>query len=222
MCQESGSVALPPNSTAIQQTDTVPAPANSASAFLEPLSASDLATFDSTWDDVVYIYPNLSGVKSTPLRRAITCAVMARASAATVASAYQVQEQGQIAGNDLYAAFLSICIQVTVLGQQNAGSAAAAGPASAGCAQANVSVPFLVSRTRTGYLFKLTGRTSKAKVRGPLAISCRTKGKGIQVSIKSRSRRRHLRQIVGPHLRLGFSNPTNRSLTIRTTFRIGP
>jgi len=104
--------------------------------------------------------------------------------------------------------------------QHTSGSATAA--AAPGCAQANVNVPVLVSRTSSGCQFTLTGQTSKASGRGPLAITCKAQGNGIQIKIKSRFKRRHLRAIVGPHLRLGFSNPTSHALTIKTTDRIGP
>jgi hypothetical protein len=218
VCQDAGPITVPPNGDGSQK-DNVPSKATAASAFLEPLNPAELATFDSTWEDVVYAYPNLSKVTSTPVRRAVTCAILARASAAIVASSYKVQEQGQLQGNDLFATFLSICIQVTVLAQQQTAATAAGHAASAGCAQANVAVPFLVSRTRSVYRFQLVGRTSKASGSGPLAVSCRAKGNGIQVSIKPRSRHQKLRQVVGPNLRVGFANPTKRSLIIQATYR---
>lgn len=217
-CSEQGNTPVPGHGTATQSTDIVPNGATKASDFIEPLSASDLAVFDSTWEDVVYAYPNLSGITSKPLRRALTCAVIARASAATVASVYKVQEHGEVVGSDLYAAFLSVCIQVTVLAQRSAGSASASSSASIGCAQANVRVPVLVSHSRSGYVFQLTGRTSKATGRGSLAVSCRVKGTGLLINQGPRARGRRLRQVIGHHLSIGFSNPTNKSLTIHTVF----
>jgi hypothetical protein len=218
-CQESGNIKMPAHGTGSQFTDVVPAQATQASAFLEPLSTNDLAAFDSTWEDVVAGYPNLSKVKSTPVRRVITCAILARAETARVAYAYGLSAEGEVRGQNIYAAYLSICIQVTVLAQRQATGQATAG-ATAGCAQANVSVPFLVSRTASGYVFKLSGQTSKATRRGPLAVSCGAKGNGLLIKTRVRARRRKLHQVIGPHLRIGFSNPTSASETIHTTFTL--
>ncbi len=200
-------------------TDTVPGTATQASLFIEPLSRSDLATFDGVWEDVVNAYPNVNGITSIPLRRALTCVVLAR-SVTALAKAQRLMTTGSLAADrSIYASFLTTCIQMTVLAQQAAGPARAA-PASAGCSMASVAVPILISRTSSGYVVKLDGETSKASGRGPLAVSCKVKGNGIQVGIRSRSHRRKLRQVVGPHLRVGYANSTNRSLTIKTTFTL--
>jgi hypothetical protein len=219
-CSEAGSVNLPPNSVGSQSTDVVPTKATAASAFMEPLNANELSGFDATWATVVDSFPKFANIKSTTVRRVITCAVMARAAAYLLQGAYDSQMEGDVRAANAYAAYLSVCVQMTVLAQKAAGVAArtAAASPSAVCAQANVSVTVMVSRTGSGYRATLVGRTSKASGRTPLTVSCRPKGAGMLVSLRPRANRRRLGQLVGPHLSLGFSNPTNRSVGIRTRF----
>lgn len=219
VCSEKGDITLPAHGAGGQVTDTVPGTATQGRLFVAPLNAHDLAVFDGVWEDVVNAYPRISGITSTPLRRALTCVVMAR-SVTELAKAQRLQTTGSLqADRSVYALFLQTCIQMTVFAQQAVGSGAAS-TASAGCSMASVSVPILISHTSAGYVIRFDGETSKAIGRGPLAVSCSVKGNGMQINMRSRSKRRKLRQVVGPHLQIGYANSTNRPLTIKTTFTL--
>lgn len=221
VCEEAGNIGLPAHGAGSQATDTVPGGATTARLFVEPLSRADLSVFDGVWEDVVGAYPSVARITSTPLRRALTCVVMARGVAA-LAKAQRLQTTGSLpADRSVYTSFLATCIQMTVLAQDAVGPARAA-PASARCSTVGVSVPILISKTRAGYVVKLNGQTSPASGPGQLAVSCQVKGNGIQIGIRTRSKRRKLRSILGSHLQLGYANSTSKPLTIRTTFRLGP
>jgi hypothetical protein len=219
-CSEAGNIDLPPNSSGSQSTDVVPTKATTASEFLEPLNASELTEFDATWTTVVDSFPNFGNIKSVPVRRVLTCAVMARAAAILLQGAYDEPMEGEVTSENAYAAYLAVCVHMTVLAQKATAATAtlAAAGQSSKCAKADVSVAVMVSRTGSGYHATLLGSTSKASGRTPLRISCRAKGAGMLVSLRPRAKHRRLGRLVGPHLSLGFSNPTNASVGIRTTF----
>jgi hypothetical protein len=53
---------------------------------------------------------------------------------------------------------------------------------------------------------------------GPLVVSCRTKGRGLLISERTRPHSPRLYRLIGPHLSIGFSNHTTSPVKIHTTF----
>jgi hypothetical protein len=215
-CSESGSIALPPNSSGTESTDVVPTKATEASMFIEPASASELSSFDASWATVVENNPKLGNIKNTIVRRVITCSVMAREAASLLQSVYDDASEGMVRADNAYAMWLAVCLQVTISSQQQAPPVASA--ASVGCAQANFSATVMVSRAGSSYVARLVGRTHRATGRVPLVVSCRAKGRGMLVSLRPRLRSHRVGPLLGPHLSVGFSNPTSQSVGIHTRF----
>jgi hypothetical protein len=219
-CSESGSIGLPPNSTGSQSTDTVPNGSQQSVTTLQP-SGSDpetLAAFDSTWTGVVEAFPKLSTIKSKVVRRVLTCAIMAQASAIRTAEEYRTEAKFNEAQPNYYELILGLCISVMTEAQRKVPAATDAGAAAAGCSADLVSIPVELQRTASGYHAVANGLTFKPAGRQPLAVSCRRKGAGIQIALKPRARHTKLRSLLGPHLSIGFSNPSSHSLTIKTKY----
>lgn len=216
-CSESGSIALPPNSFGTQSTDTVPNAAEKASTSLgiSNTDANDVNAFDEVWATVVDGYPGLGKIKSKLVRRVITCVVFAES--LTMPSDVLGQEDFSATGPAYDGVALAMCLQMAVVGQHRAFKAhdAASKP---GCSNALVSVPIEVQRTASGYRAVVNATSYKARGTQPLSVSCRPHGVGLQIKLKPRSRRSTLRQVLGPHLSIGFSNPSNRSLDIHTKY----
>ena len=222
-CSESGSIALPPGSYGSQSTDTVPDSSTQAvtTVGVTNTDAEDLNAFDETWEAVAEAFPKLSVIKSKLVRRVITCAVIARGAAVLLHARLAVNTSEQASGTtDAYfQVLLGTCIQVAVVGQKELLGAPRAASASTGCSTVLVAVPVELQRTATGYRAVVGHATTRrGSSRGPLAVSCSPSGTGIQITIKPRSAAAKLRQVIGPRLSLGFSNPSNRSLAIHTTF----
>jgi hypothetical protein len=219
-CSESGSIGLPPNSTGIQSTDTVPNGSQQAGTTLAPasFSADDLNAFDNTWVGVVAAFPKLGTIKSKVVRRVITCAVVAQASAQFIQQVNQTEQQFNEAEPDYYQLLLGLCLTMIAEAQAKLPAAHDASAAAAGCSTALVSVPVDLQRTASGYHVVVNAKTFKASGKPPLAVSCRRKGAGIQITLKPRARHTKLRSLLGPKLSIGFSNPTSHSLTIKTKY----
>ncbi len=221
-CSESGSIGLPPSSYGYQTTDTVPDSSKQAVTTVGPSSddPADLSGFDSTWESVVYAYPKLSAIKSKLVRRVITCVVLARGVADLKYPANLTVTDEHYGGKDaFYLTLLGVCIKMTVAGQQDLAAAPRAASASTGCSTALVAVPVELQRTATGYRAVAQHVTPRqGSSRGALAVSCSPTASGMQITLRPRSAASTLRRVIGPRLNLGFSNPSRRSLSIRTTF----
>jgi hypothetical protein len=219
-CSESGAIGLPPNSTGSQSTDTVPNGSQQNVTTLQP-SGSDpetLAAFDSTWTGVVEAFPKLSTIKSKFVRRVLTCAFMAQASAIRTSAEYATEEQFNEAQPNYYELILGLCLAAMREAQAKVPAASDAHAATAGCSADLVSIPIQVQRTASGFRAVVNAKTFKGSGKPPLAVSCRRKGAGIQITLKPRARHTKLRSLLGPHLSIGFSNPSSHSLTIKTKY----
>jgi hypothetical protein len=218
VCEESGDIKVGAGAYGSQATDTVPTASSQEQTFLDPLSAGDLADFDSLWEGVADGYPKLAGVQNTTVRRVITCALFSR----YLGNMYTLLGGGkgrnlEVTAGNAYAAVLAVCIQVAVIGQQSSGAAQGARAARQPCRMAVVSIPVQVSRSRSGYVIQSSAAVKRAAGRGPLAFACRSKGKGTLISVRGRGRK--LRRIVGPSFRLGYSNQSAKAVGVRATFR---
>ena len=221
VCEESGDINMSPNSTGSQTVNDPPAKATAESSFIEPLNKSELADFDSVWDTVVKVYPKLTGVKSVTVRRVLTCAIFTSRKADLLEGTYRKSPtEDEVAGRNAAAGFLAMCLQVAVLGQTPAAKTPAARDAKASrtCSQALVSVALKITRTSSGYRIHPTGTTFKPKRPAGLVTSCKAKGSGLVINVRTRERRQNLTKIVGGHFNVGYSNPTSESVGLRNTF----
>jgi hypothetical protein len=219
VCEESGDIKVGPDAYGSQATDTVPGTSTQEQTFLDPLNTQDLADFDSLWEGVADGYPKFAGVHNTTVRRVITCALFSR----YLGNMYTLLGGGrgrnlQVTSDNAYAAVLAICIQVAVLGQQSSSAALGARAARHPCSTAVVSIPVQVSRSGSGYAIKSSAAVKRAAGGGPLAFACGSKGKGTLIKVRARSGRK-LRRVVGPSLRLGYSNQSAKAVGVRATFR---
>jgi len=217
VCEESGDVAMPPDSFAAQTTDTVPAGSKEEDTYLQPFNAQELADFDSLWEAVADGFPKLAGVKNVTVRRVITCALFARAGGnmyGNFTSGTIVRKQ--VSGDNASAAILAMCVQAAVTGQQATGAVQGAA-AGNHCSTAVVSLPVQISRS--GSRYTVTADSSVSKASGPLAVGCQAKGNAMVIKLRPRKRGRKLRALVGPRFGIGYSNHTSGSVRVHTTFR---
>jgi hypothetical protein len=220
-CSESGSIALPAKSFGTQSTDTVPDSSTKAvtTVGISNTDAADVNAFDETWVTVVDAFPKLSTIKSKLVRRVITCALFARGATDNhYQSDGSTSEQVNGTADAYYQLLLAVCVQVAIGGQEHLFAAARAAAASTGCSTGLVSVSVGLQRTASGYRAVLPAKPHRASSRPPLAVSCSPSGTGMQITLKPRSAGTKLRQVIGPHLSLGFSNPSSRPLAIHTSF----
>jgi hypothetical protein len=220
VCEESGDITLGPSSFGSQATDTVPTQSTEEDSFLEPLSKSDLADFDSLWDTMVVDEPKLAKITNVTLRRAITCAMFARGTANMYAALTEGGAASEtVTADNLNTGLLSVCIQVTIVGQDAQGQAPRARSASSRCSQAVVSIPVEISRSGSGYTIRTGSKVSRAGPRTALATSCRVTSSGMVIKARPRRPGRRLRPIVGPKFRLAYSNRASHPVAVRATFR---
>ena len=213
VCEEGGTVNLPPNSDGSQSTDTVPSTARTADVTLTPNAPPDKVPFDSLWVAITASQPKLEGIKNKVVQRFVTCQLLA------FALTGQAVENGGVTVHaktfkDAYAATFYVCL---TLAFDEAPASTASAAASRPC-QALVGVPIQISRSGSTYTVGAQGRTFKPR-RPPLAVSCRRKGKGLVISLRPRRRGRRLRGLLGPHLTIGFANRGSSSVHFRSTFR---
>jgi hypothetical protein len=212
VCEESGTVDLPANSYGSQSTDTVPPDARTADVSLVPDAPPDKVPFDNLWLAIVDEQPKLAGVKSGLVQRFITCNMLAIALTFSQLENENVDVPLQTF-NNAYSATLYVCLAIA-FSQPPPSGATAAG--SRPC-QANVGVPIEISRSRSRYRISALGKTSTPRHRPPIAVSCRRRGGGLVISL--RSRRGTLRGLLGPHLTIGYANRGSSSVHFRTKYR---
>jgi hypothetical protein len=218
VCEEGGSIDVPGNSIASQSTDTVPPQATQASVSVQP-SIDTTAGFNSMWTTLVASTPSFSNVKSTFVQKLIVCELIAsNMTAADTQTAYlQPEDVAEKQVADAYAATLYVCLAIAFSEPPPTGAAGHIAHTAAALCHANVAVPMQVARSGTGYRVAAKGMTSKAKP-PPVAVSCRPKGRGIMITLRARRRGRKLRQLIGPHLSIGFANRGTSSVHLATKF----
>ncbi len=217
VCEESGDVAMPPDSFAAQTTDTVPRSSKEEDTYLQPFDMQELAEFDSLWEAVADGFPTFAAVKNVTVRRVITCALFARAGGnlyGSFTSGTLVRKQ--VSADNANAAILAMCIQAAVTGQQATGAVQGAASASR-CSTAVVSLP--VQLSRSGSRYTVTANSGVSRASGPLAAACQTKGDGMVIKLRPRKRGRKLRVVIGSRFGIGYSNNSSGSVRVRTTFR---
>jgi hypothetical protein len=218
VCEESGAVSMPPDSYGSQSTDTVPSQSQAESTYLQPFNTQELAEFDSLWESVADGFPNLAGVKNVTVRRVITCALFARAAGNMYgAFTHGTMVRKVVSADNAGAAILAMCVQAAVTGQQSTGMARDAASENP-CSSAVISIPVQISRSGSRYTVQANSVVSRASGRAPLAVSCRLKGIGMVIQLRTRTHRQKLRSVVGPKFSIGYSNPSKKSVGFHAAF----
>jgi hypothetical protein len=213
VCQESGKVALPADSSGSQSTDTVPTSSTKAVIGVSPDAPPDVVPFDDLWFAIVSAKPKLKDIQNQTVQRFITCQLLAFSLTSGKLQEMDVQVRTK-PFQDAYAATFFVCLAVAFAEPPASQANAAAAPP---CG-APVGVPIQISRSGRTYDVGAQGRTFKPR-RAPLAVSCRRKGKGLVISVRSRRRGGRLRKLLGPHLTIGFANRSSSAVHFRTTYR---
>jgi hypothetical protein len=125
--------------------------------------------------------------------------------------------------NTLFALFLKGCIDLAM--QLPVKQAAAFGPytptaTTPGCSRLAKSISITITHANGKYTLHAHGTTHKPSGTLPAQISCRRKGHGALLTVKSSTKGKTLRQAVGPNLRIGFANRTKKTLGVKTTFAV--
>jgi hypothetical protein len=217
-CSETGSVSLPANGYGSQSTDVVPVNAKSATEDVNPYTAGDAATFDQQWVGIVEAYPHLGSIKSRVVRGVITCVIFARGFANALTDDIRDDIEANSTAKALFPLLLGICLNEMVRLQQRAQAGGQARAASAGCAHGTVSIPVMIKRTAHGYQLTASAKTVRPPRKPALNVTCGRHGPGMRISITPRARGARLGPLVGPQLSLGYANPANKPVVIKTTF----
>jgi hypothetical protein len=213
-CTEQGDISMPAQGTGVQATDVVPKGSTQGDEIITPFSKDDLKTFDALWYGVVDATPSLVKVKNVFVRRLLTCALIGPA----VASYGTPAQVAQLApDSDPATLFAQVCVQ-TVYATYLAERGPSADVASNGCRIRLVSIPVEIRRSGRKYIAQINARTQKPAGRSPLALSCRKRSPGLQISMHPRARHRKLYQVLGGHMTVGFANTSSTPVRVHTRF----
>jgi hypothetical protein len=180
----------------------------------------EISAFGDLVAAVVDQYPAVGKLKKVN-QRIVTCALLAQFS-------NQQYDFGESKPVDFEAftfgsqgAFLTLCLRLAYqVSAQQPAAATDAGAASAACSQVQASIPITVTRTRRGYVGKVSASPHRTTARTPIAVACRRSGVGFRVGIRPRRRGRTLSQVGAKSLGIAYANHTSTPLAIRTTFKV--
>ncbi len=226
-CTEQSTLAVPAGGEGETEMDVLPPMATQASIGLQPTCAgpaseprahtacdnADLAAFDgllSVVADTSWTRLHLAHLTEHS-RRIVSCFLLASALTATNEPVDTTAD-----GPTPPLLVLDTCLQLA--GALNALEPASG--ASARCPSIVKSIA-IVSVTRKGgaYTAHLKGTTSTPK-KSVLAITCRRRGVGMQLTIRPKGRAHTLKRAVGGPLGIAYANPSNTSVGVRTTFKV--
>ncbi len=198
-----------PNGESIEASSPVPATATSATITSTPSSAEDETIFNNV--------TKVLASSNSPKDRLLSCIGMYLG----LVQAYGTDSSYERSDPSLQLLFLNACLSIAFGLQQQARTSALAGTAAAGCPRQDFRAPMKVTRRGGKYHLKVSGKSAKLKKRSPLVVVCKHKGTGVQITLKPRSRRKKLKQVLGSKLTIGYLNPANgNTLTIHTTFAV--
>lgn len=217
-CSESGTLGLGGDQYGSQSTDVVPTQATSATENVQPSGSVTADDFDQMWAVVVDGQPKLGKIGNKTVQRVLTCSFLAGNDTLRLLDLFNEGPQDEISASNGYAAFMLMCLSVAFDLQTNVTHDLRAGAAKSRCSHKDVAFTVAITRTSKGYTAKLVGKTRNPRGHTPLAVSCKSKGKGFQINVEPRKRHKRLGPLVGPHLQLGYSNPTKHHLAVHTTF----
>jgi hypothetical protein len=213
---ETSNLTVPGPGNGATMTDQLPMAATEAKIQVQSTN-TDLAGsgFDKLVDVVVDANPKFGNVNRTA-QRIIACVFIS----ALLNNGVETDQGYQFTETDpVFETFtLNLCLRIA-LALSGFHAADVAAPASSGCSMAVHAISVKITKTRGGYTGKVNGRSHKTTLRrAPAVVSCRRTRKGLELTIRPRTRGKTLRQAVGPMLGMAYLNPTNHPLHVRTSF----
>lgn len=196
---------VPANGEAGVISSPIPPTATSATITAEPAPG----TSDSEFGDLTAIF---SGAQATRGQAVLFCVAFC----AFTLSPDVVRDDET--AQDLGVLWLNMCLHIALTLQPSAGARAAA----AGCPQQVARTPVTV--TRTGGRYHATINTTpsvRKRLKTPVRATCRRKGRGFQIRLRSRARGKPLRRALGAKIAIGYLNRSRiSSAAVKTSFAV--
>lgn len=216
-CTESTTLSVPAKGLGETMTDQIPASATQGSINLQPTSSTDQQDFDMLVSTLTEDNPGLIPTKlNQRSKRILTCVFVSYLPFTTNYPDKYLAVTGQI----FQAMVLNACLQLALSFPSPPAAADGAGAASVGCARFDAAVTIQLTHSRSGYRGVMNSKAHRPSQRPAATISCRRSGRGLLLTIQPRVRGQKLRQVVGPNLGVAYTNPTNKSVTVRTTLKV--
>lgn len=209
---ETSNTSAPAGGAALTNTDQLPGTATQGSLGVTPLSGDDLASFNAMIAAVVDTFPNTQQL-SKKGQATLGCVLVSYLNIATQPDEHHVFTVTDL---NLQAAMLDTCLQLarSLPGKTRRQAVVA----SATCGRVDAAVTVRVTHSRSGYQVTTVGPSGGA-LRPAMNVSCRHNGTGLVLGIKPRKRGQTLRQAGASELGIAYSNPSTKTLGIRTTFK---
>jgi hypothetical protein len=205
---ETGTLSVPANGMGVESTDTLPAKVKRGSIVVNNTS-NDTTFFDAVTESLT--------AKPTLGARVITC-VLVYANL----KAYPDSTIGfSLKDPFLQDLFLQVCLRMAfILSPPPPPAADLARPAAGSCGMTSKADGITISRSGSGYSATVSGKTHKPKRRSPVIVTCKRSGSSLTISVRPRSRKATLKQVIGPKLSLGVLNPSSRSGKLNISFTV--
>jgi len=218
-CVESTTVTVPGPGEAETLTDKIPSDSTQGSINLQPAGPSDQQVFDGLVDDLLANNPGLIPPKlNRRSQRILTCVYVSYAG--HIPSDYPDQVGSKVFAQLLQPLLLNACLDLALSFPNPPAAADTASAASGPCAQFGAAVTLQITRSRSGYKGVISSKASRPSRRQPATITCRRSGRGLVLTVRPRVRGQKLPQVVGPMLSVAYRNPTNKPVTVHTTFKV--
>jgi hypothetical protein len=215
-CTESTTLTLPAGGEGQAVTDAIPANATQGSINQQPTASTDQQDFDKLVNTLVSDNPNLIPPRlNQRSKRILTCVFV---SYGPLAFNYGDENFPVALAHIFQALALNACLKLVL--SFPSGASDGARSASARCGRFDAAVAIQITHSRSGYSGVINGRTHRPSGRPPATISCRRSGRGVLLTIRPRVRGQRLRAVVGPMLSIGYRNPTNKPVSVATTFKV--
>ncbi len=201
------SVTVPGGGWATASSPTMPPKAKEITVTTAPASPSDADVFD-------LLSQMFAGPETGKLSARAKVGVCVFLTTNFVIPAIEPNESVDASG--VSQLFLNLCVQMAILSSvRGKATAAAARP----CPQVGASVPIKITGGKGRYRATVTGSARRARSRG-LKVTCHRQGTAMVMKVRTRSRKRTLRQVVGNRILIGFASPagTSRGVRVRVVF----
>ena len=199
-------------------TDNIPPSSTQGSINLQPEGSSDQQAFDGLVGALMEDNPGLIPTRlNQRSKRILTCVFI---SYGPFVSDYPDSVGTAVVGQLLQPLILNACLQLALSFPSPPAAADSASSASAKCPRFEAAVTLQITRSRSGYRVVVNSKAHRPSGPPPATISCRRSGRGLLLSVRPRARGRKLPQVIGPTLGIAYRNPTNKPLTVHTTFKV--
>lgn len=198
---------LPPGGTAQITSPALPAAAKQASVDIAPTGGRK-----PIFERLQILFATTKSKKA----RLLTCIYLY---AVTSNSLTDPETPVSFQGTDqsLAVLFLAACAEIA---EQTVADPSAASAASSPCKQAKRSAPIAVRSTGSGYSVTIDGTSKRTNRAVPVRVVCKPKGSGVRLTVRPRSPKKTLRQVVGPTLGVGLASPADAagSVAVKATY----